>query len=190
VFGGARSLDGVVDALTTNGDPQNGAVDFGTDSFSYSLWVFQDANLGQFDTPFFKGGTSSGEPGYCWLLGDAWSAKLHDGVEQSEASLGSGSQFHDRWVHLVAVIDRGASQITAYADGGAVIDFALLDVGTLSNNEQLEIGRTDTASGPFAGLIDEVRIYNVALTPDWIHADHANGLDPDFLAVGTEEARP
>jgi hypothetical protein len=189
VFGGARALDGD-DALTTNGDPPNGAVDFGSSSFSYSLWVFQDSNLGEFDTPMWKGGTSAGEPGYCWLLGSTWSAKVHDGSEQSEAGLGAATQFHDRWVHLVAVVDRAAGQITAYADGGAVIGSEQLDVGNLSNDQQFEIGRTDSVSGPFAGMIDEVRIYEGTLTLDWIRAEHANGLDPDFLAVGNEEKKP
>ena len=36
----------------------------------------------------------------------------------------------------------------------------------------------------FNGLIDEARVHSVALTPEWIAAEHANLTSPTFVTVG------
>jgi Concanavalin A-like lectin/glucanases superfamily len=189
VFGGARSLDGMDDTLDGN-DPPNGAVDFGTGSFSYSMWIFQANTNGAFDTPFYKGGVSVSEPGYCWLLGSiGWSAKVHDGNDIASPELGPASMFQNRWVHLAAVVDRGTNEMRAYADGASVaVTESLTGVGNLSTTEPLQLGRSDM-SQPFTGMIDEVRIYNIPLELDWIRAEHANGTAADFFDVKAEEHR-
>jgi hypothetical protein len=189
VFGPGRHLDG--DDSLNGGDPPDGSLDFDLGSFSYSMWVQQTGVLGQFDTPFYKGCASSGEPGYCWLLGaEGWFAKIASGANSSDPEMGPASSFANRWVYLTAVVNRDADTFTGYIDG-APLDAQLLSargIGSLSTTLPLQIGRGATQS--FQGDIDEVRIYDVALSPEWITVEHRNGSDLDFLVFGDEEKAP
>jgi hypothetical protein len=188
-FGRARVLDG--NDVLDGGDPADGSLDFGTGSFSYTLWVFQTGVLGLYDSPFYKGGGSASEVGYCWLLGTdgGWTAKLHDGTEDTFLELGPPASFANRWVHLAAVVDRAANTFRVYADGGEAARTSLEGVGSLSTPFSLLVGR-GTDDNPFQGMLDEVRIYNTALEPDWIRAEVENSRASTFLEVDAEEARP
>ncbi len=87
IAGLGRDHDGVVDVIFFV-DPADGSLDFGTASFSYSIWVNADANLDQFDQPFYKGGTTGSLPGYCLMLGTGvWAGKLHDGSNFDDIEL-------------------------------------------------------------------------------------------------------
>jgi len=190
VFGSARSLDG--DDQLNGGDPADGSLDFGGDSFSYSLWVHQSQLLGGgFDTPFYKGGASSNEPGYCWLLGSAnWTAKIHDGTNAADPELGLASTFQNRWVHIAAVIDRAGGTISVFADGAQTGGQSLTAraIDSVSTVEAIQVGRGNME--PFTGLVDEVRIYKTAVTQEWLAAEVNNGTAPMFLTLGPEEAKP
>ncbi len=191
IFGPARSLDG--DDQLNGGDPADGSLDFGTSSFSYSLWVHQSQLLpGGFDTPFYKGGPSDGEPGYCWLLGSAnWTAKVTDSATNfADPELGLAAAFQNRWVHIAAVIDRALGTISAFADGVLQDSQSLStrNIGNLSTIEPIQIGRGGME--PFTGKIDEVRVYKTAVTQEWLAAEHNNGSEPTFLTFGPEENKP
>lgn len=190
VFGPARSLDG--NDQLNGGDPGGNDLDFGTASFSFSLWVNQTAAIGDFDTPFYKGGPSAGEPGYCFLLGStAWAAKITDNDgSNGDPEMVSIGALQGRWVHLAAIVDREADSFTFFADTTQAETQSLSGrmIGDLSTIQPIQIGRGTTE--PFAGLVDEVRIYRGALTLDWITAEVNNGTDPGFIAFGDEESKP
>jgi hypothetical protein len=191
VFGPARELDGIDDSLD-GGDPIDGSLDFGTGSFGYSLWVHQSQLLGSFDMPFYKGGPSDQEPGYCWLLGSVgWTAKITDTDGSfSDVELGLATNFQDRWVHLAAIVDRQAGTFSAYADGtlGGGQSLATRGIDNLSTTEPAQISRGDQQR--FTGRVDEVRIYKTAVTAEWIATEFKNGNDPTFLTFGPEEEEP
>jgi hypothetical protein len=185
IAGGARQTNGTTDALSIT-DPADGGLDFGSASFSFSAWVFEESALQQFDTPFYKGGTSQGQPGYCMLLGTGnWEAKIHDGAEFYDGNFGSDSAFTGRWVQLAAVVDRGSAVYTTYADGSAAGAVALNPIQSLSSSQPFALGTS--FSEPFRGRLDEVRIYRGALTADWVAAEHANLTKQGFVAVGSEQ---
>ncbi|HET9987968.1 MAG TPA: hypothetical protein VFQ65_05600, partial [Kofleriaceae bacterium] len=80
VAGDARNYDGVDDSYGIP-DPGDGSLDVGTSSFSFTLWVKVMASAGMYDTPLWKGGTSTAEPGYCLITGNQyWNVKIHDGT--------------------------------------------------------------------------------------------------------------
>ncbi len=191
VFGPARQLDGTDDSLD-GGDPPDGSLDFGTNSFGYSLWVHQSQLLGSFDTPFYKGGTSTQEPGYCWLLGTIWTAKITDTDGSfSDVELGLAAGFQNDWVHLAAVVDRQAGTFSAYANGeptGEPQSLATRAIDNLSTTEPVQLSRSDQAR--FKGRLDEVRVYRSAPTADWIKTEFRNAGDPGFLVFGPEEEEP
>ena len=76
----------------------------------------------------------------------------------------------NQWHHAVGVVDRSANQIRLYIDGvlrstASIAGFGNLDGGGVT---ELIIGASNSGSNPFYGLIDDVRIYNRALSPDEI----------------------
>lgn len=83
----------------------------------------------------------------------------------------SGNAYNDgQWHHVVFVIDASVGHML-YVDGGlAAGDTTVLDLTTGINN--FEIGRLGRSSPTdyFRGAIDDVRIYDEALTPGQIQA--------------------
>ncbi|MCK4553441.1 LamG domain-containing protein, partial [Candidatus Parcubacteria bacterium] len=71
----------------------------------------------------------------------------------------------NEWYH--AVVTYSGAEIVFYANGNAIT--TINETGVLtSNNEPVEIGKSTTNSYNFNGLIDEVRVYNRALSADEI----------------------
>ncbi len=185
IAGAARVYDGVDDGLSIP-DPSDGSLDFGTSSFSFSVWLDVTTSAGAFDTPLWKGGTSSTEPGYCLLTGTgAWNAKVEDNVTYDDPSPGSESTLANAWVHIAAVVDRGAQTFTVYTNGTKADQQSIGGLGTLSNSLAFELGRTES---PYKGALDEARVYSTALTADWIANEHANLVTASYVVFGAEQS--
>lgn len=93
------------------------------------------------------------------------------------------------WVHIVCTWDRDTMKV--YLDG--TLDATLGNVnGTLVNNtNSLRLGGLHGAGGgnphEFDGLIDEVRLSDVARTADWIKTTFNNHNIPDsFISISSE----
>lgn len=186
VAGNARSYDGVDDSYGI-ADPGDGSLDVGTSSFSFTLWVKSTA-AGLYDTPLWKGGTSTAEPGYCLITGTQyWNVKIHDGTTYVDPELGTATQLANQWVHVAGVVDRTAQTFAGYANGMLAQSLSIANVHTLDNAFAFAIGRPN--NGVFKGLVDEVRLYPRALAPEWIAAEYANLADPDFAVFGPEQMR-
>jgi hypothetical protein len=69
----------------------------------------------------------------------------------------------DRWVLLCAVVDREAGRFSVYQDG-MLIDSDALMLGSFAATRAAKIGDTAGGGGVFRGLVDDVRVYNRALT--------------------------
>ena len=187
VAGNARSYDGQDDSLGV-ADPADGTLDEGTRSFSFTMWLKVMTPAGQFDTPFWKGGTSTGEPGFCVITGSQyWNVKIHDGTSYIDPELGTAAALEGNWVHVAGVVDRGTNQFSAYANG-AFHQMLPISIGSIDNNFAFDIGRAGT--GVFKGMIDEVRLYPSALSADWIKTEHANLADNAFITFGPETTQP
>ena len=103
------------------------------------------------------------------------------------AEFGNQTALTNRWVHLVSVIDRTGNQLRAYADGVLTDMQAMPNVGPLTSNVNLAVGRGSSGAW-FNGLIDEARVYSVPLTASWIATEHANLTSPTFAVFGGAEA--
>jgi hypothetical protein len=200
VTGAPEAAEGVVAGaiqLKQSGDRvelgDHDALDFGTDPFTYSVWVLADPGNGQWDAPWFKGGADDSVAGYDIQLGTGpWGALVSDGVnaETTAASFGAESEFLGRWVYLVAVVDRAAGLLRAYADGMPRKTADITAVGSLSSSFPARIG--DTLGGaPFSGRIDEVRVCSGALPASAVAGMMASTSTPaTFHLVGSEETAP
>ncbi len=193
IAGGARNPALATDRLQHT---DNNTLDFASSSFSVSLWVRETSAVGSFDAPLYKGGTNDCCPGYGFLLGTGtWDFKIHDGgggstnnygTDWVSAEFGSQTTLGNRWVHLVAVVDREADVLFAYADGALFDMQPIASVGALTSSVDLAVGRGSSGAW-FNGLIDETRVYSVALTAPWIATEHANLTSSTFADFSMQQ---
>ncbi len=155
----------------------------GLRSFSMSLWVFVTQPAGMFDNAVYKGGGSNLLPGYDVEIGTGdWRFDIGDGVHNVYPSLGVGSTHEGAWVQLAAVIDRSTQMFTGYVNGAAVAAIDISAIGSIDSPDDLQLG---TQLDPYRGLLDELRLYDHALTPDWIMTEYVNLASPgQLVSVG------
>ncbi len=186
IAGFARMFDASTLLVVT--DPPDGSLDMGSGSFSISLWVLKTTSANQFDMPLYKGGASGPNPGYDIEIGSqAWRIDISDG-STGKLAIFSPTPLYGTWKHLVGVCDRGVNQLSAYVDGALQNQIDISSIGSIDSPLDLEVGHS---TYPIAGIVDEIRIYDHALTPEWIAAEHANLATPAaFVSVGPEEPAP
>ena len=169
----ARSLDfdGTDDRVRV-ADPGGGELDFGaSDSFSYGGWFkgtggelmnkggedqYYDVHIGVASTP------------------GRVQARMNDGVNSVfQSSTWDGPT--DTWRHVMIVVNRSTNQLKLYGNGkeqGSAINISSL--GSLANDNQLTLGSRDkngnngTFDALLNGQLDDVRIYNRALSAEEI----------------------
>ena len=193
-IGQALSFDGVDDRVSL-GNPASLQI---TGSLSIAAWIKADAFPNGDDNHILSKSGSSGSVGY------KFSATIDNGVEQVYMVVsGDGTNFAQRytattittgrWYHVVGVYNAAAQTIDVYVDG-------TLNNGILSGTVPSSVFNTSDPAyigvynGSFArlfdGLIDDVRIYNRALSPEEIHrlykiggtfgVNRTNNSDPAF----------
>jgi len=165
---GALQLDGINDYVSTPFilDPADG-------SFSVFAWIKGGADgqviISQTDNTVGR----TTRPGSAWLVVGASDGRLMTGLMGTAfGSLGSESVITDsQWHHIGLVYDFDGLHRYLYVDGVEVtkdVDF----VGGVSSDGGLYIGtgKAMETGTYWSGLIDDVRIYNVALTAEEIAA--------------------
>ncbi|WP_285737839.1 LamG-like jellyroll fold domain-containing protein [Kitasatospora phosalacinea] len=167
-------------ALTFNGDAQNGyaqtdaAVLDTSKSYTVSAWVKFDG------TPNTRVAVSQNGPDYfSYTLGVGmaggtdphWSFKIQTneaGADATSYSINSPTVAPTgRWTHLTGVYDKAANSIRLYVDGVSV-GSALVPSSVWDGHGSVQIGRDRWSklwSAPWAGSVDEVKMWDRALTP-------------------------
>jgi Concanavalin A-like lectin/glucanases superfamily len=119
--------------------------------------VWRDVIYKAVDNYYLEGTSDTGRPAGGGTFGTA------DVVTRGTATLAANT-----WTHLALTYD-GAT-IRLYVNGTQVSSLA--QTGTIvSSTNPLQIGGDSTFGQYFAGMIDEVRVYNVALTATQIQTD-------------------
>ena len=137
----------------------NNSLDMPND-FTISFWVNPDS-----------GGTkelvakSSGENYEIWQS----STNLSVRVNGVSPVVSAGSIFtYGQWTHITVKYERSTGLVTIYQNGNYFTNGANTNAASI-NNSSLQIGAySDGTSYPFSGKIDELRIYNRALSPSEI----------------------
>ena len=99
-----------------------------------------------------------------------------DSYMSASANFSTTSQ----WVHLVCVTDYAAKKVRIYFNGAlaqeTTINFTsnVYDFGTPTQTDQ--IGRAPDLTVPYRGYLDEVAVYNKALSLSQIQAHYAAGI--------------
>ena len=170
---GALSFDGDDNVIT-------GAImDFrGDGTFTVSLWIRATITQDNYII-----GTGLGEGWYMRVTRSTFSppgrllVKIDDGRDD-EWGAGGPVINDDKWHHIVMVLDGPNDKMYGYVDGDPAINVDLPtgknEVGDLLDT--VYIGSTEETSRYFRGDIDDVRIYNGALSEEEIATIYMEGL--------------
>jgi len=183
-FDGCLNFDGTDDFVNVS---DSDSLDIGTSDFTIEAWIKTNSATQQ----FIIDKKSSGSGYYFYVESDG---KLHgnltDGTN-SDGVVSSTSIKDNTWHHAVFVVDRdGNGQI--YVDGnpdGSPV--TITATGDLSNNDNLYIGVDNGDDKYFNGYIDEVRIFNTALSAADVAREHElsykklNQTDSQSVTINT-----
>jgi hypothetical protein len=166
-IGQALSFDGTDDYVQL----PSGAAQIGSGDISVSAWIFKQANH-----PFGNraaissrvSGAGGTEIGYSLITSSSFhqiSFSVDDGAGVSSQA---GSNIAVGWHHVVGVFVNGQAN-RIYMDGAlATEDTTDIPAGDLTGEFPARIGMASQGSNVYASLIDDVRIYNRALSADEI----------------------
>ncbi|MFE6281907.1 exo-alpha-sialidase [Streptomyces sp. NPDC057877] len=184
VVGEALSFDGKDDAVRL---PYRSELALGSGDFTTSLWFRHTADRGE-QPLLWIGGIGVSQP-QVWLRGDPANGLLRGLITTREgartvrtAYVDANGAYNDgRWHHVV--LRRGGGKLTLFLDGEAVGSTA--DVaGSVSRNSPfgVHIGQRMDSRAFFTGAIDDVRVWNRALSDGEIGTMRGTGTGP---ALGT-----
>jgi hypothetical protein len=160
-FGGASLLfDGTGDYLTV---PDNADFEFGSGNFTAEAWVYPVASP---DQPIIMGQWDGvgGGTGLSWvlILSNNASRNLRfilstDGSGAVTNSISSSPLTLNAWSHVALV--RSGDVFTAYLNGTSAVSYTISAGASLFNaTNVITVGASSTASQPFNGYIDDLRI--------------------------------
>lgn len=195
--GKAQSFNGTTNYISISDHP-----DFdwpGTQSFTIEMWVKLTSIASDYNMVFIGRDETIGSI-HWWIGAEKNTGKvmfvLNDSESHSNLSYGPSLSV-GTWYHLVAVRDAASGTNLLYVNNTLVdsdaIDYstgsfstdATIDIGVLNYN-----GLTNHFFAP--AVIDEVAIYNIALSADEVHMHYNNGIfgigycedySPYFLSV-------
>jgi len=161
-IGMALSFDGVDDYVEVPDDP---SLDLGSEDFTMLGWIKTSADITTRQSLFGKKyDIYSHQPGYfLFVAGGKIEARVSDGTNQV---VPTQTALANAWQHVALV--RSGNTFTVYVDATAGTPVTLT-IGNTDNDWDFRCGRVRVGFYPFNGVIDEVRIYNRALSQDEIH---------------------
>jgi len=164
-IGQALSFDG--NDIVNMGNPEE--LNFGEEDYSIEAWI----KTKESDVPIITKMQSSNERG--------WQNKvLEDGKFYNRIQVNNGndtettSAVNDlNWHHTVTVISRTGGRQILYIDGKSEANENIADVvGSVTNERDVIVGSYHDGKKFFSGAIDEVRIYNRALSDGEIEQNY------------------
>jgi len=155
--------------------PNTDAIDFADEDFSVSIWIRypEGSDPNGISNKWFMKGTS-GSPGtgsrYELFMDNSGEVRftIDNGPDnkKSRAAIGDPSLVvTGDWVNLVGVRDAANDLMSLYIDS-VLVATQVDNSGDISNGEPLVIGEHAPGGDTMLGDIDDIRIYDVALTED------------------------
>ena len=184
---GGLNFDGTDDYLEVS---ESSDLSFGNTSFTLSAWVKKGGSGDSGDQyPIAKGypNTSQEQRGYGFRL-DKDSQRFlffiqDDSMVKVTGSWSSGMPAGE-WHHLVGVVNRSQNTMKAYYDGEQLGDTTdISSIGDITSATSLRLGQS--ASGRhFNGTLDDVRVYDYALTQTEIENLYNQPSQTNYVPVG------
>ncbi|AKJ09590.1 laminin G [Streptomyces incarnatus] len=174
VFGGALEFDGTDDAVRL---PFRTGLPLGTKDFTASLWFRYTATTGE-QPLLWMGGAGATQP-QVWVRGEPANHRIQglitvrDGAAVPQtAYVRTDTAYNDgRWHHLV--LRRGDGRLSLFVDG---MQSSVAGIpGSVSRNSPfgVHIGQRMDSRAFFTGAIDEVHVWDRALTDEELAAPKA-----------------
>ncbi|HOY60181.1 MAG TPA: LamG domain-containing protein [Verrucomicrobiota bacterium] len=161
--GRACSFNGTSSVITV---PHSTTVDIhGTQSLTVAAWIKATAPLRNGETIVGKWGMGFREDDqyFLWLTEEGCPVFIVSDGSHEEQCISSDPIQAGRWHHVTGVFDHGAQHIRLYLDGRLVVDRAVA-MSIQSVPVPLRIGQIGAPENAFEGAIDDVRIYDRALS--------------------------
>ncbi len=161
--GRACSFNGTSSVITV---PHSTTVDIhGTQSLTLAAWINAAFPLRSGETIVAKWGMGSREDDQylLWLTGEGYLTFVISNGSQEEQVISSEAVGAGAWHHVAGVFDHGAQRMRLYLDG-RLLEEKDVTMSIQSVQVPLRIGQFGSAENTFQGAIDEVRIYDRALS--------------------------
>ncbi|MFW0862568.1 MAG: DUF2341 domain-containing protein [Candidatus Komeilibacteria bacterium] len=171
--GWCMDFDGTGDKLTIT-DPSSGILDFGSEDFSVATWVYYDGyiNNGSGWNAFLSKAVLTGPPTSFYGLYTQATNKAYFVVNDDGYNVASTSTINSAWHHVTGV--REGNTIKIYIDG--VLEGTSSTSGSVSSTSALTIGDDGGGNRYLNGKLDDIRIYNYALTDKQVKEVYNQGL--------------
>lgn len=157
--------------------PDSNTLDL-TGSISIALWVYPMASTG---TNGYQGlvGKGDGTGGYPYLLsfdsGTLYPSLYLDPVNTMWSKRSTIAAVQNQWNHIVAVYDSVAHTITYYVNNQATTPLSVSTGALNTSASVLEIGNMVVHGYPLNGRIDEVALFNSALSASDVTSMYNSG---------------
>ncbi|MFX0040373.1 MAG: DUF2341 domain-containing protein, partial [Candidatus Heimdallarchaeota archaeon] len=177
------------DGLDSNvdfGDPIDGHLNFGINSFTISMWLKINSSTTSWQVPLTKGHPSgTGNDGYRFETqptGQNIYFQIGDGYSYQTSY--TQSITFGKWTHFVGRVDRTSNRIYLFKDGAYSGYRDISSIGNINTSNPLTFSRPSTGLN---GSIDEVHISKISRSDDWIATEFENQNNPNsFYSVGKE----
>ncbi|GAA1898973.1 exo-alpha-sialidase [Streptomyces durmitorensis] len=164
-FGRAIAFDGTDDAVRL---PYRSQLPLGRKDFTASLWFRYSATSGE-QPLLWMGGIGTNQP-QVWLRGEPASNRVtglittRDGSSAPKsASVRTTGAYNDgQWHHIA--LRRGQGQLTLSVDGTRITTADVPGTVTRTSGYGFHVGQRVDSRAHFTGSIDEVRVYDRALS--------------------------
>jgi hypothetical protein len=145
------------------------------DSMTIEVWMKPDAWADGQSRGIVSKKANDSSNGYVLYNDGVYPTKLNFrisgvGYLYSKANVDVGE-----WQHWAVTYDAPAEEVKIYKNGALDNTYPSINVSDLTNSEDFQIGRSQTWNGYFSGDLDEVRIYDRALSAQQI-SDHYEDL--------------
>lgn len=169
-------------AYVTMGDPSSGALDFGSGDFSVSFWMKGAGYSSQGSSVNIpvskKNSNAGGTAGYSfrYTSSNQMIFTIGNGSSDFEITAPTATAADNQWHHYLGV--RSGSTSYFYIDQALVGSTSVS--GSTSSSDIFAVGDDSGTQRNVNAVIDEVRVYNTALTAAQIQALYALGQSDKF----------
>jgi pectate lyase len=187
--GGGLLFDGQDDYIVVS---YNEVLNPFDESFSLLAWVYTESlpetsmylmNMGS-----YTGNEESGTNGKGYeieITGDTLRFAINDNLNESEVKVGGMRNILPfKWTHIAAIRDVGEGTLELYVNGKMESSNAV-ETGSISQEGDLYFGNNSAVSGSFFGILDEIQIFNYALSNIEVRA--LSGISSDVPVAKESE---
>jgi|GEM_PF-260389 len=179
--------------------PNKENIEFDKNSFSISLWVkaakpaVATTSAYIFHKGTFAKNITTGATGRWYgveLKNDNISLNVDDDIVKSSVAMSSTTFLNNTWVNIVFVRDVAAKKLRIYRNGTLAIEGNDNTgiVNGIGGTEPLYIANSNDLNSPFKGMLDEIKMFNYALSAGEI-AGLAAAKDAQNIHFATLEAK-